>query len=143
MTVERELRTIYEKYHGLEPEVVVSEAEPMNHPLHASFEWDDSVAGHQHRLHQARALIRSVTVRLVEADEDHGPTDVRAYLPVPNAEGRSVYTASQEIAQSPQLSEFVLTQMERDWRRLRRKWGAHREFFDFIQTEVDGNSKTG
>ena len=40
-------------------------AEPKSSPLHSRFEWDNSKAGHQYRIWQARQLIRvSVEVRL-------------------------------------------------------------------------------
>lgn len=44
------------------PESVVQAAVNPLHPLHNEFEWDDSTAAHQHRLNQARTLIRSVKV---------------------------------------------------------------------------------
>lgn len=44
------------------PDDVVEAAGEVSHPLHDYFEWDDDKAGHQHRLWQARVLIRSVRV---------------------------------------------------------------------------------
>lgn len=44
------------------PETVMRDAEDPTSPLHDSFEWDDEVAAYQHRLDQARALIRSVRI---------------------------------------------------------------------------------
>lgn len=46
----------------LTPEKVVEVAHEETHPLHVCFEWDDSKAGHQYRLWQARSLIRSVKI---------------------------------------------------------------------------------
>lgn len=50
--------------HGdvLKPEDIVLEATDPMHPLHDRFEWDDAKAAHEHRIEQARALIRSVRV---------------------------------------------------------------------------------
>lgn len=63
-TVDVELADIADKHSGvLEPETVVAVATPVKHPLHRYFEWDDCVAGHEHRLNQARALIRTVKIR--------------------------------------------------------------------------------
>lgn len=42
----------------LQPELVVAKARPKTSPLHDRFTWDDSVAGHQYRIWQARQLIR-------------------------------------------------------------------------------------
>ena len=46
----------------LTPEAVVETAMDPDHVLHESFEWDDTVAGHNHRVWQARHLIRGVKI---------------------------------------------------------------------------------
>ena len=46
----------------LTPEAVLTAARDPNSPLHDRFEWDDGKAAAEHRLHQARTLIRSVKV---------------------------------------------------------------------------------
>lgn len=51
----------------LTPEAVIEAAEAAEHPWHDRFEWDDAKAGHQHRVEQARRLIRGVRV-LVRTD---------------------------------------------------------------------------
>jgi hypothetical protein len=42
----------------LQPETVVERARPKSSPLHRKFQWDDSIAGHEYRIWQARQLIR-------------------------------------------------------------------------------------
>ena len=49
----------------LEAEEVVEEAAQTDHPLHKFFEWDQGVAAHLYRVHQARNLIRTVTIETV------------------------------------------------------------------------------
>ena len=56
----------FENEGRLTPDDVVETAADRSHPLHDFFEWDDSIAGQQHRLWQARALIRSVKVIIAE-----------------------------------------------------------------------------
>lgn len=51
---------------------VVEAARPASHPLHGRFEWDDTKAAHQHRLWQARHLIRMV-FEVVEGTETEAP----------------------------------------------------------------------
>lgn len=43
---------------------VVEDARGVKSPLHPLFEWDDEKAAHEHRLDQARALIREVMVTI-------------------------------------------------------------------------------
>ena len=54
-----------EKKGQLTPDAVVAEAASPDSPLHDKFEWDDSVAAHNHRLYQARKLIGSIQIERV------------------------------------------------------------------------------
>ncbi len=66
-----ELSKLYEKHGGLKPEVVVDWAE--SHPdsaLHSRFEWDDTVAGREYRLWQAREIITEVRVTYPDGREE-------------------------------------------------------------------------
>ena len=51
----------------LRPADIVEAATATEHPLHDRFEWDNSKAGHEHRLWQARELIQ-VAVTVIDAD---------------------------------------------------------------------------
>lgn len=46
----------------LTPQAVVADARDPESPLHSRFTWDDAAAAEQHRLSQARQIIRSVEV---------------------------------------------------------------------------------
>lgn len=60
-----ELKRIAKDNGGLlQPETVVEESRPATSPLHSRFEWDNTVAGQQYRIWQARQLIR-VTVEVL------------------------------------------------------------------------------
>jgi len=65
------------------PDVVLADAEDETSPLHSYFEWDDSIAGVKFRIEQARTLIRSV--RLVLVEKKHQIKTV-AYVRSPDAE---------------------------------------------------------
>lgn len=77
--VEHELSVLEQKHGHVTPEVVVQAAFSVKSPLHAYFEWDDSVAGTKYRLEQARQLI--MTVRVVSEMKDK-KTSVRALVPL-------------------------------------------------------------
>lgn len=51
---------------AIDAETVVRRAKSARNPLHCVFEWDDSVAGHEYRLTQARTMIRSLRVVVEE-----------------------------------------------------------------------------
>lgn len=63
----------------LVPTDLVADATYDDSPLHDLFEWDDEVAAHEHRLNQARYIIRSIVVT-VESSADAVP--VRAFVSV-------------------------------------------------------------
>jgi hypothetical protein len=63
------------------PESFLSEAEPADSPLHRYFEWDDAAAAREHRLHQARQIVRSVVYRLVRRERAPREVTARTVLP--------------------------------------------------------------
>lgn len=59
LTVREELEIIARASGGIAtPEAVVDYAKDPSTALHSRFEWDDAVAGHLHRLEQARHILR-------------------------------------------------------------------------------------
>ena len=74
--VVQELQRIAAKHDGiLKAEDVVTEAKRKSSPIHDQFTWDDSEAGHQYRLWQARQLIRCSVIM-----EQRTETQVRAFV---------------------------------------------------------------
>ncbi len=64
------LELLREQFQGeLTPEDVLTDAANPNSPLHSFFEWDDTEAARQHRLKQARGLIRAVVAVYVSDDK--------------------------------------------------------------------------
>ncbi len=62
MQVEVALDELNQAHGHLTPDLVVQAAQDEQSPIHSIFEWDNAKAGHQHRLWQARRLIRSVQI---------------------------------------------------------------------------------
>jgi hypothetical protein len=56
----KELRKIQDRTGRLTAELIVNTARDPKHLLHGQFEWDNSIAGEQWRIVQARRLIRRV-----------------------------------------------------------------------------------
>ena len=68
MNLKLELEAIAFRAGGLlKPIDVVQAAAAEDHPLHECFNWNDSSAANEHRLDQARTLIRSVRVDVPKA----------------------------------------------------------------------------
>lgn len=64
-TIIDELNQVKSKngFNILVPKEVVEFARDENTELHSKFEWDDSIAGEQYRIYQARNLIRTVIIK--------------------------------------------------------------------------------
>jgi hypothetical protein len=101
----RELARIRRKHGALTPAVTVEEASDEENPLHDAFEWDDATAAHEHRLGQARSLIRAVCV-VYDADE---PAQ-SVYVHVTGEEGGE-YQPIEVVAKCPELSEIALEEL--------------------------------
>ena len=85
----------------LNEEDVVEDARDRRALLHRYFEWDDSKAAYEHRLEQARALIRAVIILM--------PTgDASRYYQSIKVEDRAVYMPTTEILETPGYREQLI-----------------------------------
>ena len=93
-----------------EHEVLVA-ARDFNSPLHLCFEWDDTKAAYEHRLSQARYLIRKLCV-VVEKD-DFRP--IRAYVSVqkPDEVDRDYVAVSRVMSSDDLLTEACQTLLKK------------------------------
>lgn len=120
----------------LTPEIVVEVARDPRHPLHARFDWDDTVAAEKWRLVQAGQLLR-VTYRPDPAQA----TDLRAFVAVKGVETpRSEYVPTAEAMADPMTRLLVLRAMEREWHAYRRRYEHMAEFAEFIRRQVEETS---
>jgi hypothetical protein len=88
----RVLKSIEKRDGLLTPEAVLKAAENPKNPLHDAFDWDDGVAARGWRIHQARAIIRSVrVVRTSEPPRQVYVSVSRAAAGEPEAKGRAYY----------------------------------------------------
>jgi hypothetical protein len=105
----------------LTPEAVVADAQHDNSPLHNLFEWDDTEAARQHRLHQARNLIGVVVVRYL-VDGETEPRNIRAFVNLKMEDGGHVYRSTIASLQDPQTRDVVLSGALRELQTFERKY---------------------
>ena len=77
---------------GITAEQIVEAAKDVNSPLHKEFQWDDSVAAHQYRLHQARTMLAKFKL-IVRVDNNAAHNKIRQFTYV-KPEHRYVPTLS-------------------------------------------------
>lgn len=102
---------------GVTAENLVDAATPVESPLHPYLEWDDQVAGNEWRHHQARQLIRAVSIMVVSSQPDNSLKtrayrSVRIQTPTPTGpETRRVYQDLATINGNPALRRQLLNEM--------------------------------
>lgn len=134
-------RLIEENGQKLEASTVVSAAENPTSPMHNLFEWDDTKAAEEHRLQQARTLLRSIHVtittpkgqdivtNLVVSTEKDGPR-------------RRQYSTTEYALNDPELRAEVLGQALRELASFRRKYAELSELVHVFRA-IDKVAKAG
>lgn len=117
------LRAIYQRDGKLTPAQVLREAESDESPLHAVFEWDDTIAAHRYRLEQAGDLIRSVKVRIMDREVRRFAfvTSSDSYHPIENVIGDRDWKAE------------IIAEFQRDAARFEARWANHVHLADHFQ----------
>lgn len=136
MSLRDQLQKIEKDHGALTPRVVVDAARDENHPLHERFEWEDSVAGERWRTYQAAQLIRSVRVTYKPGTDSDAPRSVRAFHAV-RTENGNVYRGAEDIANDEFARALVLSDMEREWKQLLRRYREFEEFLSMVRTDIE------
>lgn len=101
------LEAVREKHGGaLRAADIVTAAKSKKSPLHKLFEWDDTEAAQKHRNHQARTIITSIRIKVIDREDSEVR---RIYVNVHQAEGRA-YLPIELIKQDIMLEAEVLKQ---------------------------------
>lgn len=124
---------------ALMPTDVVDDARHNNSPLHSFFEWDNTKAAEEHRLTQARGLIRSVVAIYKDGNGDKPLRRIRAFVHIPEID-RPHYLATDQAMRVPLTREIVLRQA---WRALQAWKQRYRDLDEFARLfeEVDRLAK--
>jgi hypothetical protein len=97
------LEKIRTRFGKIETERVVSQAGDPRSVLHPAFEWNDAVAAHQHRLNEARHLVRAITVQETE-DDPAEPAFVHVRV-----DHKGYYQATRVVVKNPDEWDIVRT----------------------------------
>lgn len=124
---------------------IVYEAEDNESPLHSYFEWDNSAAGRKYREYQARTLVRSITVTVVNKEGEKlntasafvaiSPDTIRSdseatgTKPPRSLNGYKQYVPVMIARESPDMTREVLAEARREFVGRSRKYEGYRELF--------------
>jgi hypothetical protein len=103
------IEKIKKKRKGITPQLLVIEAKDKKSPLHKCFEWNDTKAADEHRISQARQILRMLVVR-IESD-DGKPVKYRAFIS-PQSPDNTSYHTIKEVCEDEDLSESYQEQLK-------------------------------
>lgn len=138
MTLREALQDIYVRRGRLTPALVVeaaSEDTDAGRLLHSRLEWDDGRAAEQHRLAQARELIRSVRVVYRDPDPAKPERSARAFHAIREPNGHA-YRPIEDIVHDEFAKRVLIADMEREWRALYRRWKEFPEFVSLVYGDL-------
>lgn len=116
---------------GLKPQDVVDAARDPASPMHGEFTWDDTKAAHAHRLEEARALIREITITAVIGPRK-APVEIRLFHSTRNREGERSYGLVNILSKD----EFTRSQIEAQALRSLIHWQDRLEIYQALPDVV-------
>lgn len=129
------LELLRKQQHGeLTPEDVLADAANPNSPLHSFFEWDDSEAARQHRLQQARGLIRAVVA--VYVSDDKPAVRAKAYVHIAEPSAPHYREASHAMSVN-KTRRMVLQRAWRELHQWRQRYKDLKEFAELFEVIDD------
>lgn len=136
MSLRDHLQAIYDERGELTPALVVDMARDDRHPLHARFEWNNTLAAEGYRRQQAHALIKSVRVAYTSTRTGESRT-VRAFHAVKKPEtNKYTYEPTAVVLQDPMIGRLVLAEMRRDWEAFKRRYEEFEAFWAMVADDV-------
>lgn len=123
-----ELSDLYQRDGKLTAESVLAHAADPDSVLHARIEWDDTIAAHEYRLEQCRAIIRSV--RIIDHDRP-----VRAFVFLKSA---GSYTPIDHVLRDEDWRAEIIEQFLADAERFKQRWANHKFVADEYQRWLSG-----
>ena len=124
-----ELLDLLVRHGKITTEIVVDAAKDPDNVLHTSFEWDDSIAGHEYRLGQATHLIERYEIR-IEIPAGSGEVRKVNVKMLSQNEDRSGWERTVDLLADPVRAENLLN-------RMKAKAARFRDEIDIYQTVAD------
>lgn len=134
------LSELYKKKKGLKPSQVVRAAKPASSPIHDEFEWDDAQAAEQHRLAQARHIIRITPIKIGRkpaAKMVHIPSVTIEQPTAAVTDREGIYRVIPEVAADTDEYEIALKYLLTQIRGLERKVTALKKAAKAAGQQVD------
>uniref|UniRef100_A0A6M3M0S8 Uncharacterized protein n=1 Tax=viral metagenome TaxID=1070528 RepID=A0A6M3M0S8_9ZZZZ len=135
-----ELDRIGKNYGGVTPKLVVKEARLKASPLHDYFLWDNNKAAKLHREQQARILIDSIVVEIVEVGSGE-MGQIRAFHNVKvivSKEGEEEkrerrYISIEQVTEEPDYHQQIIDEALRELKGWRQRYKQYKELTYIVE----------
>lgn len=118
-----------EKQQGcITPKIVLDSARSETSAIHSCFEWDDNVAAEKYRETQAGLLIRNLTVKMIDTD-DQPSEPVRAYVSIKQTDTSS-FVSMYKVLEDEELTNIMLVQAKKELDAFAKKYATLQELSD-------------
>ena len=126
-----------EKIENRTPENIVAFAKTKKTEMHKCFEWDDTIAAAQLRLHQARMMTNNLVVNYSIVDEKHGAMEiaVNAFTSISGKEGRQ-YVKTSDALDNEVLQTMIMSEVKSYLSQARIKMNAYKSLFNAEQVQA-------
>lgn len=109
-----EIERLEDKNGVVEPAAVVEAARSRRSPLHAAFEWDDTVAAEEHRKQQARQLVAALVIVQVRTEGGRSESTRGFQIARPDPDGPRGYVRLDRIVGSEDMTKQLIGSASRE-----------------------------
>ena len=124
------LQELRDKHKGLTASIVIEDAKNKKSVLHGAFEWNDSKAAHEWRLHSARHLMRAVITK--ELDSSGEIRYQPAFVFVKTEEGPRYETIAR-VQSDAELRHQVIKRAFAELTQWKKRYKEYKEFLGIFQ----------
>jgi glutamate synthase domain-containing protein 2 len=124
------LQELRDKNEGLTASIVIEDAKNKDSVLHGAFEWNDSKAAHEWRLHSARHLMRAVTKELDSSGEIRYQP---AFVFVKTEEGPR-YESLARVLDDDEMRLQVINRALKEFEQWQKRYKEYEEFLSVFES---------
>jgi len=125
------LQELRDKNNGLTASIVIEEAKHKTSVLHGAFDWNDTSAAHQWRLHSARHLMRSVEI--VSTKEEGGVRNQPAFVFVKTDDGPR-YESLAKVLDDDEMRLQVINRALKEFEQWQDRYKEYKEFLSVFES---------
>jgi glutamate synthase domain-containing protein 2 len=125
------LQELRDKNEGLTASIVIEDAKNKDSVLHGAFEWNDSKAAHEWRLHSARHLMRAVVTK--ELDSSGEIRYQPAFVFVKTEEGPR-YESLARVLDDDEMRLQVINRALKEFEQWQKRYKEYEEFLSVFES---------